>query len=199
MKDPLLATIVKAYSKLGPDPRKALSFYNDGTMSLGDSTLSSQSTNNALEAMLDIDVNEGLVFFKAMDPKCFNPTSTFCVVARQCAQRGIWHEIGDVYNRARSAGCINEELGLIAMQAVCKSELLEGKIVTLRRIVDDVCGLSLMKSNDWIKLHYWTIRQNVGFRYARVMCSDFVCLYISYCPMILSNTINFLSAIDAMG
>jgi hypothetical protein len=170
VNDPLLATIVKAYSKL--DPQKALSIYDDGAIRLGDSSHLSQSINNALEAMLDIDVNEGMRFFKAMDPKCVNP-STFCLVARHFAQRGIWHEIGDVYNRARSAGCINEDLGLIAMQAVCKSELLEGKIVTLRRIVDDICGLSLMKSNDWIKLHYWTIRKNIGFHYARVMCSVF--------------------------
>jgi hypothetical protein len=172
VKDPLLATIIKAYSKL--EPQKALSIYDDGAIQLGDPILSSQSINNALEAMLDIDVNEGMRFFKAMDPKCVNP-STFCLVARYYALRGIWHEIGDVYNRARSAGCINEDLGLIAMQAVCKSELLEGKIVTLRRIIDDVCGLSLMKSNDWIKLHYWTIRKNIGFHYARVMCSD-VCM-----------------------
>ena len=181
VKDPLLATIIKAYSKLGPDPRKTLSIYDDGTIRSGESIFLSQSINNVLEAKLDIDVNEGLRFFKAMDPKSVNPTS-FCVIANRYAERGIWHEIGDVYNRARSAGCINEDLGLIAMQAVCKSELLEGKIVTLRRIVDDVCGLSLMKSNDWIKLHYWTIRKNIGFHYARVcMCQLFACLYsLSY-------------------
>lgn len=196
LTDPLLATIIKAYNKL--DPRKAYSIYEDGTIHLGDSTLLSQSINNALEAMLDIDLNEGMRFFNAMDPKCVNP-STFCLVSRIYAQRGIWHKIGDVYNRARSAGCINEDLGLIAMQAVCKSELLEGKIVTLRRIVDDVCGLSLMKSNDWIKLHYWTIKRNAGFHYARVSAQYVVSSFVSQYPVIISYTIIFLSAVDAMG
>lgn len=176
LTDPLLATIIKAYNKL--DPRKAHSIFEDGTINLGDSTLVSQSINNALEVILNIDVNEGWRFFKAMDPKCVNP-STFCLVARKYAQRGIWHEIGNVYNRARSAGCVNEDLGLIAMQAVCKSELLEGKIVILRRIVDDVCGLSLMKSNDWIKLHYWTIRKNIGFHYTRVSAQFLLYLLLS--------------------
>ena len=166
LSDPLLAAIVKTYSKLGQS-QNARSAFDDGTMHSDDSTLMTQSNNNALEAILDVDIDEGLIFFDAMDAKCVNP-STFIVVARRCAQNGTWPEIGEVYNRARGAGCISEELGLIAMQAVCESELLKGKITILRKIVDDVSGLVLMKGNDWIKSRYWTIRKNVGFHYARV-------------------------------
>jgi len=166
LSDPLLAAIIKAYSKLGQS-QNARSAFDDGTMHSDDSTLMTQSNNNALEAILDVDIDEGLRFFDAMDAKCVNP-STFIVVARRYARNGTWPEIGEVYNRARGAGCISEELGLIAMQAVCESELLKGKITILRKIVDDVSGLVLMKGNDWIKSRYWTIRKNVGFHYARV-------------------------------
>lgn len=167
LNDPLLAAIINAYNKLGQS-QKARSAFDDGTLHSDDSKLLTQSSNNTLEAMLGIDIYEGLRFIKAMDAKCINP-STFFMVARQFARKGIWHEIGEVYNNARSVGCISEDLGLIAMQAVCESELLVGKITTLRRIVDDVSGLSLMKSNDWIKSRYWTIRKNVGFHYARLL------------------------------
>jgi hypothetical protein len=171
LSDPLLAAIVGAYIKLG-QPQEARSAFNDGTLHLDDATFMTQSNNNALQAILDIDIDEGLRFLDAMDAKCVNP-STFSVVARRYAENGIWPEIGDIYNRARSAGCISEDLGLIAMQAVCESELTEGKILILRRIVDDISGLLLTKSNDWIKSRYWTIKKNVGFHYARVRYAQF--------------------------
>ena len=171
LSDPLLAAIVRAYIMLGRS-QEAWSAFDDGTLHSGDAKFMTQSNNNALQAKLDIDIDEGLRFFDAMHAKCVNP-STFSMVARRYAQNGIWPEIGDVYNRARSAGCISEDLCLIAMQAVCESELTEGKILILRRIVHDISGLFLMKSNDWIKSRYWTIKKNVGFHYARVRHARF--------------------------
>jgi hypothetical protein len=131
----------------------------------GSSTMS-QSANSTLEALLDINVNECLSFLDEHD-QCVSP-STFMLIAKRYAKKGTWHEIGDVYNKARSAGCISEELGLITMQAVCESELLDGKILILRRIVDDISRLVGMKSIDWTNAKYWGIKRYVGFHYARV-------------------------------
>ncbi|KAL3808880.1 hypothetical protein ACHAXA_010935 [Cyclostephanos tholiformis] len=164
LSDALLAAIIKAYSKLGQS-RKARSTFHDGMLHLDNPTLMTQSNNSAL---LAIGIDEGLDFLQTMNVKCVNPL-TFSMVARRYAQNGAWPEIGEVYNMARTAGCISEELGLIAMQAVCESELTKGKITILRKIVDDVSGLVSMKCNDWIKSRYWTIKKYVGFHHARLL------------------------------
>jgi len=127
-----------------------------------------QSANNTLEVLLDIDINECMAFLDTMNVKFVNP-STFVVIAKRYAQNGIWPEIGEVYNRAKKGGAVSEELGLITMQAVCESELLNGKIIVLRKIVEDVSHLVGMKSNDWIHAKYWGIKRYVGFHYARLL------------------------------
>jgi len=174
LSDPLLATVIKAHSKLDQS-EKARSAFEDGTLHSDDSAANRidgvtypMSTNSALEALLDIDVDECTSFLDAMDAKCVNP-STFSVIARRYAQNGIWPEIGEVYNRARSAGCISEDLALIAMQAVSESELLDGKIVILRKIIDDVSNLVGIKRNDWLNSRYWGVKRYVGFHYARLL------------------------------
>jgi len=167
LSDPLLATIIKANGKLG-QIEKARSAYYDGTLHLDDSALMAQSANNTLEVLLDIDINECMAFLDKMNVKFVNP-STFIVIAKRYAQNGIWPEIGEVYNRAKKGGAVSEELGLITMQAVCESELLNGKIIVLRKIVEDVSHLVGMKSNDWIHAKYWGIKRYVGFHYARLL------------------------------
>ena len=165
--DALLAAIIKSFTDLGELEKARIAFL-DGTHHLDDATLMPQSTNNTLQALLDIDHDECMNFLDNMDVRYINPT-TFYMIARRFAQNCTWSEIGDIYNRARSAGCISEELGLIAMQAVVESELLDGKIKILRRIIiDDICGLVGMESNDWIQSRYWGIKKRVGFHYARV-------------------------------
>lgn len=180
MSDRLLAAVIKSYIKLGQS-EKARSAFEDGTAHLNESALMPQSTNNALEALLDIDFDECISFLDSMDAKCVNPT-TFSTIARCYAQNGIWPEIGEVYNRARRAGCISEHLGLISMQAVCKSELLDGKIVVLRKIIDDISSLVGGTSKEWINSRYWQVKRYVGFHYARVSLSIelsrmFICFF----------------------
>ncbi|KAL7541760.1 hypothetical protein ACHAXR_011195 [Thalassiosira sp. AJA248-18] len=167
LSDSVLAAIIKAYNKMG-QPEKAHSAFQDGTLLLDDSTRMPQSANNTLEALLDIDIEECLSFLDEMDIKCVDPT-TFLAIARHYARNEIWPEVGEVYNRARRAGCISEELGLITMQAVCESELIEGKIVVLRNILEDISSLVGMKSDDWINSKYWGIKRYVGFHYARLL------------------------------
>jgi tetratricopeptide (TPR) repeat protein len=162
--DALLAAVIKSYNNLG-ESEKARSAFLDGTLNSDDTI--PQSANNTLEALLDIDIDECIKFLDSMDMNYVNPT-TFYLIARRYAQTGSWPEVGDIYNRARNAGCISEELGLIAMQAVVEAELSDGKITVLRRIIDDLCGLVGMESNYWIRSRYWGIKKRVGFHYARV-------------------------------
>jgi len=166
LSDPVLAAIIKAYFKTG-QLEKARSAFYDGTIHNDGPEKMSLSSNTFLEALLDIDVNEGLSFLVGND-QCVSP-STFMLIAKRYAKNGTWHKIGNIYNRARSAGCISEELGLSTMQAVCESELLQGKIVILRRVVEDISRLVGMRSNDWINAKYWGIKRYVGFHYARLL------------------------------
>ena len=194
LSDSLLAAVIQSYIKLG-QPEKARAAFFDGTMHIDDSTLMIQSTNSVLEALLDIDINECVSFLDTMDVRCLNP-STFYLIARRFAENGIWPEIGEIYNKAQRVGCISEDLGLLAMQAVSESELLSGKIIVLRRIVEDVCNAAGVGKGDWLKSRYWGIKRTVGFHHARV--SLFLCqrstlffllkyYYYSTCCIFISN------------
>lgn len=167
VSDPLLAAIIKAHRQLDQS-EEAHSAYKDGTLHSNDTAFMAQSTNSALEALLDIDMDECMMFLDRMDAKSVNP-STFSVIARRYAEIDSWPEIGEIYNKARGAGCTSEDLSLVAMRSVCESELLDGKIVILRKIIDDVSSLVGMKSHDWINSRYWRVKRYVGFRYARLL------------------------------
>jgi len=167
LSDPLLAAIIKANCKLGR-PEAARSAFVDGTHHMDGSATMIQSTNNALEALLDIDIGECMSFLDATEVACLNP-STFTTIAKRYARNGMWPEIGEIYNRARNAGCVCEDLGLLTMRAVCASELLDGKIVALRNIVDDISSLVGMKSNEWLHSRYWGVKRSIGFHYARLL------------------------------
>lgn len=166
LSDSVLAAIIRAYGKMGR-PDKARSAYYDGTMNSDGSTIMAQSANNMLDVLLDFDVDESMPFLNTMDVRCLNP-STFMLVAKRYAEMGIWPKIGEVYNSARNAGCISEELGLITMKAVCESELLNGKVNILRKIILDITRLVGMKSDEYINAKYWQIKRYVGFHHARV-------------------------------
>ena len=164
--DPVLAALIRAYHKTN-QPENALSAFYDGTMHLDDSSTMAMSQNANLEVLLENDVDECISFLDNMDEGCVNP-STFLIIAKHYARNEIWPQVGELYNRARKAGCISEELGLIAMQAVCESELLEGKILVLRAIVWDISNLNGMTPDEYIQSKYWGIKRYVGFHYARV-------------------------------
>ena len=165
LSDPLLAAIIQAYGQVGQSENARSAFYN-GSVHLDDLAVA-QSANNTLEVLLDIDIDQCMSFLDEMHVNFANP-STFILIAKHNAQYGIWPKIGEIYNRAKRAGAVSEELALLTMQAVCESELLNGKILVLRKIVDDISHVVGMRSNDWIPAKYWGIKRYVGFHYARV-------------------------------
>ena len=182
LSDSLLGAVIKSYSKLGQYD-KACAALDDGLISSKQqSSLMSQSNNNTLEALLYVDIEKCMSFLDSMDVRLVNPT-TFSMIARHFAKNEMWPEIGEVYNRAKRAGCISEDLGLIAMQAVAEAELLDGKIVVLRGVVKDIVAVVGIKSDEFIKSRYWSIKRSVGFHYARVSVSRILCV-ISYCDSI---------------
>ena len=164
--DPLLAAIIKAYNKLG-EPEKARDVRN---LHLGDSTGMVLSANNTLEVLLDTNLDEVPTFMDQMDKGTLCP-STYSAVARHYARNRMFPEVIELFERARAAGSTSEELALITMQAVTEIELTDGKIVVLRNIVKELGNLIGMKSNDWIKSRYWTIKRYLGYHQARVSYS----------------------------
>jgi pentatricopeptide repeat protein len=170
LSDSFIGAVIKSYCKLGQYD-KACAALDDGLISSGQqSLLMSQSNNNTLEALLHVDIDKCMSFLDSMDVRLVNPT-TFSMIARHFAKNEMWPEIGEVYNRAKRAGCISEDLGLIAMQAVAEAELLDGKIVVLRGVVKDIVAVVGIKSDEFIKSRYWSIKRSVGFHYARVSLS----------------------------
>lgn len=169
LSDSLLAAIIKAYTKLG-QPQRARSAFENGALRLDDVSAMPQSTNNFLEASLDIDMDDSISFLDAMDVNFVNP-ATYSVMARRYARNESWPEVGVVYNKARLAGCVSEDLGLTTMQAASNSVIEEGKIKIVRGIVDDISDLVGISSNSWIRSRYWGIKKNIGFHYARVSSS----------------------------
>jgi hypothetical protein len=78
------------------------------------------------------------------------------------------------------------------MQAVCEAELVDGKIVVLRKIADDISNAIGMKTDEWISSQYWYIKRFAGFHHARVSlcCAIFVMIgrvLFSHTPMPLNS------------
>ncbi len=167
LSDSILAAIIDAYIKMGW-PDQALSTYNDAISQIKSPSLMRQSSNTILEVLLEIDADK---YVNSLDDDGISTPATFITIAKHLADNGVWHEIGELYNQARRAGCVSEELGFIAMQAVNESELEEGKIVVCRKIAEDVANTIGVDKDEWIKSRYWNIKRYVGYHYARVSFS----------------------------
>lgn len=172
VNDSLLSAVMRAYTMKG-QPEKALLILKEvqgDTESASWGTI--QSFNQALEVLLESDVAEFMSFFEDSSNGLVMP-STFLALARKYAREGAWPEIGELYNEARRRGCVSEELGLIAMQAVCEAELEHSKILVLRKISDDISNaVGMKKTKDWLDSQYWHIKRYTGFHYARVSASS---------------------------
>jgi len=127
-----------------------------------------QSSNSIMTSFLQSDDFEWTDFLDKLSAECLTP-STFLTIARHFSDIGDCQQVGEIYNKARSAGCVSEELGLIAMKAVNESEISKGKMTILRKIVRDVSNLVGMSETDWISSNYWNIKGYVGFHHARLL------------------------------
>ena len=163
MTDSLLAAIINAHIKNG-QPERALATYNSAMSDLEAPHLMSQSSNCIMGVLLEMDHGECL---NSVNDGNATP-GTFIMIANHLANKGVWHEIGELYNKARRAGCISEELGFIAMKALNESHLTDGKIVVFRRIAEDIANTIGIDKDEWIKSRYWEIKRYVGNHYARV-------------------------------
>ncbi|KAK1737218.1 hypothetical protein QTG54_012085, partial [Skeletonema marinoi] len=166
LTDSILAAIINAYIKMGRADQ-ALSTYNNAISQLESHHLMRQSSDSILEVLLEIDADKCI---NSLDNRSSTPT-TFITIAKHLADNGVWHEIGELYNHARRAGCVSEELGFIAMQALNESELAQGKIVVFRKIAEDVANTIGMDKDEWVTSRYWEIKRYVGYHYARVSFS----------------------------
>ena len=168
MSDSIMSSLIDAHRDMG-HPDKAREIFADFRSSNLDHPVPMpQSANSYANVLLDHDsVDECMDFLKSLDRDSINP-STFLSLARALSQRGLWSEIGKLYNSAHKAGCLSEELALIAIQAVCESELLNGKILVLRDIVNDASNMAGIKNKDWIAERYWRLKRYAGHHYARV-------------------------------
>eukprot|EP00804_Cyclotella_cryptica_P015900 CCRYP_006390-RA/>CCRYP_006390-RA protein AED:0.02 eAED:0.02 QI:411/1/1/1/1/1/5/578/1448 len=168
--DSLLSAVIRAYTMMG-QPEKAFAVFESVTSQENYQAPSQdtiQSFNAALEVLLENNPEKFMSLFEDTNSDFLMP-STFLAVARSYARKGAWPEIGEVYNKARRRGCVSEEIGFIAMQAVCEAELLDGKITVLRKIADDISNTIGMKTEEWISSQYWYIKRYAGFHYARLL------------------------------
>jgi tetratricopeptide (TPR) repeat protein len=186
LNDSLLSSVMRAYTMMG-QPEKALTILKEVQEDTGSASWDTiQSFNQALEVLLESDVDEFMTFLE--DSSGLVMPSTFLALARKYAREGAWPEIGELYNEARRRGCISEELGLIAMQAVCEAQLdTGGKILVLRKISDDISNtVGMKKTKEWLDSQYWHIKRYTGFHYARVSASsstDHMHSVLSYPPL----------------
>jgi hypothetical protein len=178
INDSLLSAVMKAYTMIGK-PEKALIILKEVEKDAENANLNTiQSFNSALEALLESDVAEFMSFFEDSNNGLVMP-STFLALGRKYARECAWSELGELYNEARRRGCVSEELGLLAMQAVCEAEVENGKILLLRKVIDDISNTVGMKTNKWLALRYWHIKRYTGFHYARVSLSSHHLIYSS--------------------
>ena len=171
ISDSLLAAVMKSYTALR-EPDKALKVLENVHGNLENANWDIiHSFNNALEVLLEHNVDEFMNYFENPSNRGLVMPSTYLALGRKYVRDEAWPELGELYNEARARGCVSEELGLLAMQAVCEAELNDGKILVLRRIADDISNLVGMKSKDWYSSQYWHIKRHTGFHYARVSLS----------------------------
>jgi len=93
---------------------------------------------------------------------------TYIVAAKGLASQQDWKAISEIYTRALKEHCLSEDLALIAMKAVTEQEL-DGKIPTLRSIIDEVAKIEGHSCKHWTKTRYWTLKRELGWRFARLL------------------------------
>mmetsp|Transcript_28096 Transcript_28096/g.81215 ORF Transcript_28096/g.81215 Transcript_28096/m.81215 type:complete len:1157 (+) Transcript_28096:109-3579(+) len=110
---------------------------------------------------------EAMNLYDALEDYLKTP-ETFIVAAKGLLLQQNWKGISEVYTRALKEHCSSEDLALLAMKAVAEQEL-DGKIPTLRSIVDEVAKIEGHSSKYWIKTRYWTLKRELGWRFARLL------------------------------
>ena len=110
---------------------------------------------------------EAMNLYDALEDHLKTP-ETFIAVAKGLASQQNWRAVSRIYTKALKEHCLSEDLALLAMKAVVEQEL-DGKVPTLRSIVDEVAKIEGHSNKHWIKARYWTLKREFGWRYARLL------------------------------
>jgi hypothetical protein len=108
-----------------------------------------------------------LEIFIALDPAALNQES-YITIGNYLAKEKRWADLRDLYSTALEEGYESEELSLSTMEAVVSSKV-ENRIIVLRTMVDDIAKHTGMKPEDWLRSQYWSIKDSIGFKYARLL------------------------------
>lgn len=110
---------------------------------------------------------EAVNLFGALDDHLKTP-GIFITAANGLASQQNWRGVSQIYTKALKEHCLSEDLALLAMKAVTEQEI-DGKVPTLRSIVDEVAKIEGHPSKHWIKSRYWTLKRELGWRFARLL------------------------------
>ena len=110
---------------------------------------------------------EAMNLYDALEDHLKTP-ETFIAVAKGLASHQNWRAVSRIYTKALKEHCLSEDLALLAMKAVVEQEL-DGKVPTLRSIVDEVAKIEGHSNKHWIKARYWTLKRELGWRFARLL------------------------------
>jgi hypothetical protein len=92
----------------------------------------------------------------------------FTVMAQGLLREKKWPEVYELYRFAQSKGCMSEDLGILAIRSVILSRE-EGKLFTIRGIVDDTASCAGMDSERFLASRYWHLKRALGFNWARLL------------------------------
>ena len=111
---------------------------------------------------------EAMNLYDVLEDHLKTPETFIAAAKGLLASQQNWRGISQVYTKALKEHCLSEELALFAMKAVVEQEL-DGKIGTLRSISDEVAEMEGLSSMGWIQTRYWTLKRELGWRFARLL------------------------------
>jgi hypothetical protein len=168
--DGILAEKIRAYHSIGASD-DAVKLFRDVTGSDIVSGLKSwpKSTNAALTTLLHVDaIDDAVELFETFDWSSRDPDS-YLIIARGLAKLELWPSVIDIYGVASDAGCLTEELALLAMKSMDRIVLKEydgyGEIKFFRvryisMAISEIVGIN---EQIWIKERYWVLKDMLSF------------------------------------
>ena len=111
--------------------------------------------------------DNAMALFRTIVASGRNP-GMFCTAAQNFKAYRDWRAILDLYRLALSSGCVSEELGMLAMEAVVGSGR-EKQFPLLRSIIAETARSVGANPADWIVTNYWALKRALGFSTARLI------------------------------
>lgn len=127
-----------------------------------------QSWNLAIALLFHVGRSEEANnLYHALEDELKTP-ETYIETGKGLSSIQDWKGVEEVYSKAVLAHCVSEELALLTMKATTE-QAADGKVPTLRAIVDEAAKIDGSSSMDWIKVRYWNLKRILGWRYARLL------------------------------